>query len=148
MFEKETNKYVNENLKKSCNFTIFLEQGFSIKQKGPIKTKTKLTDLGFVMSLSYPLETNLGNSYWETGEVEVNYPVKLKKIHRAAKKIVEDRKNNGLLCLNCLEDLKYQEFYDNREGYSYMTIFDKDYKFTFALDKANESTWKEWEDEI
>jgi len=29
-----------------------------------------------------------------------------------------------------------------------MTIFDKDYKFTFALDKANESTWKEWEDEI
>ena len=79
--------------------------------------------------------------------MEVNYPVKLKKIHQAAKQIVNDRQKQGLLCLNCLADLKYEEFYDNQEGYSYMTIFDKEYKFTFALDKANETTFSEWEDE-
>lgn len=151
VFEKEANKYVEDNLNETCNFSVFSDQGYIIKQKGPIKSETKLTDYGFILELKYPLEVSLGSTYWETGVVEVNYPVKLKKIHQVAKKIINDKNETGLLCLNCLSDfgdLQYKEFFDNNYGYSYMTIFDGDYQFTFALDKTNKTIFDEWEDEI
>jgi len=93
--QSQISDYVSENLK-SClkNFSDFNQ--FIIEEKGEIQTKTVIAEEEVVITTNYPLiiKNRKGDKITEWSLYSTSVPVRLKKIYRLAKGIMEAENKN------------------------------------------------------
>ncbi|MBU3942311.1 MAG: hypothetical protein KKF74_05350 [Nanoarchaeota archaeon] len=103
--QSQISDYVSKNLK-SClrNFSDFDE--FVIEEKGEIKTKTVIAEEEVVITVDYPLviKNKMGDKITTLSQYAASVPVRLKKIYRLAKGIMESE-NKGMFLEKTTIDL-------------------------------------------
>ena len=103
--QSQISDYVSKNLK-SClkNFSDFDE--FVIEEEGEIKTKTIIAEEEVVITVEYPLviKNKIGDKTTKLSQYAASVPVRLKKIYRLAKGIME-AENKGMFLEKTTIDL-------------------------------------------
>jgi len=96
--QSQISDYVSENLK-SClrNFSDFNQ--FIIEEKGEIKTKTVIAEEEVVITADYQLviKNKKGDKITTLSEYTTSVPVRLKRIYRLAKRIMESENKDMFL---------------------------------------------------
>jgi len=103
--QSQISDYVSKNLK-SClrNFSDFDE--FIIEEKGEIKTKTVIAEEEVIITIDYQLviKNKIGDKITTLSKYTASVPVRLKKIYRLAKGIMESE-NKGMFLEKTTIDL-------------------------------------------
>ncbi len=132
--ESEFSKYVDNELPKCADMSVFRKQGFGIKT-GSATTKTTIADGKIIVETNYPITASAGNAKYRLEEFSTELKTEYKRTHEISSELVKKIiKNPGRRDLTYFSKLgQTVTVIPQNSNIDAYVITDSGYNFVFAV---------------